>query len=192
MFNLSVLCLCPVLFLFGVCLGSLPLVLVAGSHGGCVHWTPPFLVDLVYHILQLFHRNDHIETMCRAQHCGRYLEGQGYSMTLEQNRVRPITMLFETGPKTCPDNSADTTSVSSSSTWSNTRVFRLNDFGGVMALEKNVVFCVLSSTQILVWHCWCNIIQTLGMISTKSSCTYHRLVWTTFQKLLVHVHQSFS
>jgi hypothetical protein len=24
--------------------------LVAGSYGGCVHWTPPFLVDLVYHI----------------------------------------------------------------------------------------------------------------------------------------------
>jgi hypothetical protein len=52
MINLSALCLCPVLFLFGVRLGSLPLVLVAGSHGGCVHWTPPFLVHLVYHILQ--------------------------------------------------------------------------------------------------------------------------------------------
>jgi hypothetical protein len=33
MINLSVLCLCPVLFLFGVPLGSLPLVLVAGSCG---------------------------------------------------------------------------------------------------------------------------------------------------------------
>jgi hypothetical protein len=43
--NLSVLSvLCPVLFLFWVRLGSLPLVLVAGSRGGCVHWTPPFLV----------------------------------------------------------------------------------------------------------------------------------------------------
>jgi hypothetical protein len=42
---------CPVLFLFGVLLGSLPLALDAGSCGGCVHWTPPFLVDLVYHIL---------------------------------------------------------------------------------------------------------------------------------------------
>jgi hypothetical protein len=29
--------LCPVLFLFGVRLGSLPLVLFAGSFGGCVH-----------------------------------------------------------------------------------------------------------------------------------------------------------
>jgi hypothetical protein len=34
-------------------IGSLPLVLVAGSYGGCVHWTPPFLVDLVFHILQV-------------------------------------------------------------------------------------------------------------------------------------------
>jgi hypothetical protein len=42
---------CPVLFMFGVRLGSLPLVIVAGSYGGCVHWTPPFLVDLVFHIL---------------------------------------------------------------------------------------------------------------------------------------------
>jgi hypothetical protein len=31
------LALCPVLFLCGVLLGSLPLVLVAGSGGGCVH-----------------------------------------------------------------------------------------------------------------------------------------------------------
>jgi hypothetical protein len=51
---MSVLCLCPVLFLCGVRLGSLPLVPVAGSNGGCVHWTPPFLVDLVYHILKQF------------------------------------------------------------------------------------------------------------------------------------------
>jgi hypothetical protein len=36
---------------FGVLLGSLPLALVAGSGGGCVHWMPPFFVDLVYHIL---------------------------------------------------------------------------------------------------------------------------------------------
>jgi hypothetical protein len=48
--------------------------------------------------LQLFHRNDHhIETMCRAQHLGHYLEGQGHSMTLKQNRVQPITSLFEVG-----------------------------------------------------------------------------------------------
>jgi hypothetical protein len=38
---------------FRVRLGSLPLVLVAGSYGGCVHWTQPFLDDLVYHISPL-------------------------------------------------------------------------------------------------------------------------------------------
>jgi hypothetical protein len=43
-------------------------------------------------IIQLFYRNDHhIETMCRKQHFGRYLEGQGHSITLQQNRVRPTT-----------------------------------------------------------------------------------------------------
>jgi len=49
-------------------------------------------------ISKLFHRNDyHIEATCCAQHLGRYLEGQGQSMTLQQNRVRPITSLFEVG-----------------------------------------------------------------------------------------------
>jgi hypothetical protein len=49
-------------------------------------------------ILQLFHRNDHhIEKTCRAQHLGRYLKGQGHSMTLQQNRVQPITLLFKVG-----------------------------------------------------------------------------------------------
>jgi len=48
-------------------------------------------------ILKLFHRNDHhIETTCGAQHLGRYLEGQGHSMTL-QHGVWPITSLFEVG-----------------------------------------------------------------------------------------------
>jgi hypothetical protein len=32
-----------------------------------------------------------------VQHLGRYLEGQGHSMTLQQNRVRPIASLFEVG-----------------------------------------------------------------------------------------------
>jgi len=35
--------------------------------------------------------------MCRMQHLGRYFEGQGHSMTLQQNRVRPITWLFKVG-----------------------------------------------------------------------------------------------
>jgi len=47
-------------------------------------------------ISKLFHRNDyHIETTCHAQHLGRYFEGQGHSMTLQQKHVRPITLLFE-------------------------------------------------------------------------------------------------
>jgi len=31
------------------------------------------------------------------QHFGRYLEGQGQRMTLQQNPVWPITLLFEIG-----------------------------------------------------------------------------------------------
>ena len=32
-----------------------------------------------------------------AHQLGCFLEGQGHSMTLHQNRVRPITLLFEVG-----------------------------------------------------------------------------------------------
>jgi len=47
-------------------------------------------------ILKLFHRKDHhIKTTSRAHQLGRFFEGQGHSMTLHQNRVRPITLLFE-------------------------------------------------------------------------------------------------
>jgi len=49
-------------------------------------------------ILKLLYRNDHhVKTTCRAQHLGPYLEGQGHSATLQQNRVRPITLLLEVG-----------------------------------------------------------------------------------------------
>jgi len=48
------------------------------------------------HISKQFHRNDHhIETMCRLQHLGWYLEGQGHSMTFQHNLVQPITLFFE-------------------------------------------------------------------------------------------------
>jgi hypothetical protein len=40
-------------FLFGVRLGSLLPVIVAGSYGGCVHWKPLFLVDLIIFYLLL-------------------------------------------------------------------------------------------------------------------------------------------
>jgi len=47
-------------------------------------------------ISKIFYRNDHhIETTCRAQHLGQYLEGQGHSMTFQHNCVRPITSLLE-------------------------------------------------------------------------------------------------
>jgi len=47
-------------------------------------------------ILKLFHRNyRHIKTKCCVQDLDRYLEGQGHSMTLKQNRVRLITLSFE-------------------------------------------------------------------------------------------------
>jgi len=47
-------------------------------------------------ILKQFHRNDHhIKTTCREQDLGRFLEGQGHSMTLQQNCVRSITWLFK-------------------------------------------------------------------------------------------------
>ena len=49
-------------------------------------------------ISKLFYRNDHhVETTCRAQHLGPYLEGQDHSLTLQQYRVRPIASLFEVG-----------------------------------------------------------------------------------------------
>jgi len=42
-------------------------------------------------IFKIVHINDHhIGLTCCAQHLGRYLEGQGQSMTLQQNRVRPM------------------------------------------------------------------------------------------------------
>ena len=49
-------------------------------------------------ILKLFQGNDlYIKSPCREQHFGRYLEGQGHSMTLQQNRVRPRSLWFEVG-----------------------------------------------------------------------------------------------
>ena len=46
-------------------------------------------------ISKLFYSNNHhVETTCRVQNLGPYLEAQGHSMTLQQNRVRPITLLF--------------------------------------------------------------------------------------------------
>jgi len=55
---------------------------------------------IISRILQQFHRNDHhIGMTCFAQHFGRYLEGQGHNMTLQQKRVRPITFLAHLSTK---------------------------------------------------------------------------------------------
>ena len=47
-------------------------------------------------ILQLFYIIDHhIDTTCHTQHLGCYIEGQGHSMTFQQNSLRPIILWFE-------------------------------------------------------------------------------------------------
>jgi len=47
-------------------------------------------------LLKIFHINDHhVETKCRAQHLGCYLEGQGHNMTVQQYSFQPITLWFE-------------------------------------------------------------------------------------------------
>jgi hypothetical protein len=38
-------------FCFGSSLAPCRWSCVTGSCGGCVHWTPPFIVDLVFHII---------------------------------------------------------------------------------------------------------------------------------------------
>jgi len=59
---------------------------------------PPHNLVIWSLVLQLWNSNDHhIELTCRAQHLGRYLKGQGHSMTLQQNCLWPITLLFEVG-----------------------------------------------------------------------------------------------
>jgi len=48
----------------------------------------PYNLVIWSQIFQLFHRNDHhIGMTCRAQQFGRYLEGQGHNMTLQQKHV---------------------------------------------------------------------------------------------------------
>jgi len=57
---------------------------------------PPHNLFFLSLILKLFYRNYHYnKTTCHEQHLGRYLEGHGHCMTLQQNRVRLITLLFE-------------------------------------------------------------------------------------------------
>jgi len=76
-------------------IGSLPWRSMS-QHDLEVKSCPAHIFVIWSRILKIFHRNDHhIGATCREQNSGRYLEGQGHSMTLQQNRVRPITWLFE-------------------------------------------------------------------------------------------------
>jgi hypothetical protein len=77
--------------------GSLPWRSMS-KHDLAAKLCPAYNFVIWSQILQLFHRNDHhIKTTCRAQHFGCYLEGQGHSMSLQQNHVQPITSLFDVG-----------------------------------------------------------------------------------------------
>jgi len=68
------------------------------QHDHAAKSCPPHNFFFLSLILKLFYRNDHhIEMTCRAQQLGRYLEGQGHSMTLLQKRVRPIILSFIVG-----------------------------------------------------------------------------------------------
>jgi len=62
-------------------------ILSGGEAHNFVNWSQ---ISKQFYII-----DHHIETTCRVQHLGCYLEGQGHSMTFQQNRVRPITLLFE-------------------------------------------------------------------------------------------------
>jgi len=56
---------------------------------------PPHIFIIWSWILKLFHRNNHhIETTCREQHLGQYLEGQSNRINLQQNRVRSKTYCY--------------------------------------------------------------------------------------------------
>jgi len=66
------------------------------QHDFAARSCPPHTFIIWSRILKLLHINDyHIETTCREQDLGRFLEGQCHSMTLQQHRVHPITWLFE-------------------------------------------------------------------------------------------------
>ena len=57
---------------------------------------PAHYIVIWSRILHFLYTNDHhIKTTCCTLHLGRCLEGQGHSMTFQQNRVRLIPLLFE-------------------------------------------------------------------------------------------------
>jgi len=78
-------------------IGSLPWR-SRSQHDLAAKSSPVHIIVIWSWILKLFQINDHhIKTTCRTHQLGSFLEGQGHIMTLHQNCVRPITLLFEVG-----------------------------------------------------------------------------------------------
>ena len=129
-------------------------------------------------ILQLFHRNDHhVKTMCRMQHVGCYLEGQGHSMTLQQNRVWLKTLLFEVG---FYNYAWQTTSL------------RLIPIRGALPGSDQLLFvidCAPLKTELKIQHLSSNCITNFHFDSNILQCDIETQCWTnnetTFELFLL-------
>jgi len=65
------------------------------QHDLAAKWCPAHNFVIWSRISKLFYRNDHhVDATCHAIYLGRYLEGQGHSMTFKQNSFRPITFVI--------------------------------------------------------------------------------------------------
>jgi len=133
------------------------------QHGLAAKSCPAHNFVIWRRISKLFHRNDHhIEMTCRAQHLSRYLEGQGHSMTFQQNSFRPITLWF--------------------------KVKFYNYFTGMITiLRQRVTCCIWIATMkamITEWPC--------SKIMSGPKLCYLKLDFTTtFDKLLLCVQYLF-
>jgi len=100
--------------------------------------------------------------MCRAQHFCRYLEGQGYIMTCQQNSFRPITLWFE--------------------------VEFYNYFTGMIILRQRVA-CIIwvanLKAKVTAWPC-------IKIVSGPKLCYLKSDFTTTFNKLLLCVQYLFG
>jgi len=101
--------------------------------------------------------------MCRAQHLGRYLEGQGHSMTFKQNSFRPITFWFE--------------------------VEVYNYFTGMVTILRQLVACNIwvatLKAKVTAWPC-------TKIVSGPELCYFKSDFTTTFDKLLLCVQYLFG
>jgi len=115
-------------------------------------------------IQKLYHINDHhVETKCRTQHLGRYLEGQGHSMTFQQNSFRPITLWF--------------------------KVEFYNHFRRMITIIRQCVACIVwvatLKAKVTAWPC-------SKMVSGPQLCYLKSDFITTFDKLLLCVQYLFG